>query len=347
MWTSDWSQHRKVLLVLSCVATSWTMVGFHSQRLSTKSGNHPSLQGRHPPPVWPWQTAASELPGRISDLWMLRNALLGAIEILTTWMVRNALRSLDCNWMGCFSDRCGGAGTRHLQTTCASVTSAFPIDVIVSNGHLDLRHLVLNHPWITCHRSAILLFWEVDRFVDGWDQLSHFQPFWSIPSSPFATVTAKDGRIPPGAGHTVPTRSNFCPWVPWFFTHLQLGKIWYVICRIYCDRKQFPLNCWSRLIHLKTRGQNLEILRDKMSMILSWGFLAGHLFQVGRVALNRTPWWRVKLVSKKFEFGKVKNEIILLQTEQWKQNPPLTWTKKNPDWWNSEDPYTASCGTDV
>lgn len=35
--TSDWSQHRKLLLLFSCVATSWTMVGFHSfSRLSTK-----------------------------------------------------------------------------------------------------------------------------------------------------------------------------------------------------------------------------------------------------------------------------------------------------------------------
>ena len=117
-----------------------------------------------------------------------------------------------------------------LQTTCASVPSAFRIDVIVSNGHLDLRHLVLNHPWITCHRSAILLFWEVDGFVDGWDQLSHFQPFWSIPSSPFATVTAKEGRMAPAAGHTVPKLVKYCPWVRWFFTHLQLRKFWY--CRL-------------------------------------------------------------------------------------------------------------------
>ena len=35
--TSAWSQHRKLLLLtISCVATSWTMVGFHRQRLSTK-----------------------------------------------------------------------------------------------------------------------------------------------------------------------------------------------------------------------------------------------------------------------------------------------------------------------
>ena len=169
--------------------------------------------------------------------------------------------------------------------------SAFRIDVIVSNSHLDLRHLVLNHPWITCHGSAILLFWEVDRFVNGWDQLSHFQPFWSIPSSPFATVTAKDGRIPPGAGHTVPTRSSTAPEFD-RYTHLQLRKFWY--CRLYWDQKSYTTN----MTGWKFPMFNRKYIFKCLFFIAMLVFLGGRHYEFGGRLIH------IKTVAKSGKFAR-------------------------------------------
>ena len=89
--TSDWSQHRKLLLTISCVATS-SMVGFHRQRRSTKvvstsdGGKGLTLTNRSVRAAWEnlWPLDAQ---------WaFLTTALLGAVEILITGIMRNALR---------------------------------------------------------------------------------------------------------------------------------------------------------------------------------------------------------------------------------------------------------------